>query len=97
MKFRISNELWAKNVLLHASVRISYFIDCLDSCKCRSNGAYSRSGGKNVNAQGYCEYWCSFGGTCGDGIGYKKGQDCRGCKNRGKTSILSWSMVEEIK
>ena len=36
---------------------------CPESCKCQKGD--STDGGKEVDAEGYCNYFCSKGGYCG--------------------------------
>jgi len=65
---------------------------CPADCKCMAGGA--GNGGAEVNAQGFCEKYCSpeYSGTryCGTGSDYKKGDfvDCTGCAqaNAGTTT-----------
>ena len=63
-----------------------FVIVCPESCKtCKTGGA--GDGGKSVNSEGICEYFCSTGGYCGDGKYYKSGDDCNSCK-QGKSFLV---------
>ena len=67
-----------------------FFIVCPESCKtCKTGGA--GDGGKSVNSEGICEYFCSTGGYCGDGKYYKSGEDCSSCKH-GKSLLVIWTI-----
>ena len=59
-----------------------FYIDCPGTCKtCRSGDHHE--GGKAVDSNGVCGYFCSSKNYCGDGIAYKSGIDCTKC-NQGK-------------
>ena len=65
-------------------------IACPESCKCKSGGA--EDGGKPVNSEGRCDYFCSPGGYCGDAQHYKtNGIDCTLCK-QGKSLLVIWTI-----
>jgi len=52
---------------------------CFPKCKvCKPGG--SSDGGKPLNADGACEYFCSKNGYCGTGKYYKTGINCNECK-----------------
>ena len=55
---------------------------CPESCKCLSGGA--ADGGREIDGSGYCKYYCSYGGRCGDGAAYTVGNfiDCTKCKKK---------------
>ena len=61
------------------TIHVLYKIGCPKSCKnCKNGGS---GGGKPVNSDGVCEYFCSPKGYCGTGNAYKRGDDCSSCKS----------------
>lgn len=62
--------------------------NCPETCKCLSGGA--SDGGKEVNAMGYCNYYCSEGGYCGENGWYEHGNfiDCTECLAGNKPSCV---------
>ena len=67
---------------------------CTKSCKCASGA--SGDGGKDVNTQKYCEYFCSNNGFCGDGEIYKSGTDCTSCKGKNLSKMIFNDLVDNI-
>ena len=61
---------------------------CPETCKCLSGGAHA--GGKEVNAAGYCNYYCSEAGYCGEDGCYETESfiDCTGCAAGNKPSSV---------
>ena len=66
---------------------IVFVIACPDSCKtCKAGGA--EDGGKSLNSEGRCDYFCSTGGYCGDAQHYQtNGIDCTLCEE-GKSLLV---------
>ena len=65
-------------LIAKSNIEIMIIIACPANCKtCKTGGA--TDGGKPVNSEGICEYFCSPGGYCGYGPYYKSGVDCNSC------------------
>merc|ERR1712198_359745 len=60
---------------------------CPKDCEtCQPGG--EDDGGKALNSNNTCEYFCSKGGYCGDEDGYKKdGVNCSVCKEESSSTI----------
>ena len=66
-------------------------LECGPHCKCKPGSVID--GGKEVNEHGYCEFYCSTYGHCGDGTQFKTGTDCTACKMSGKKLVVWWQLL----
>ena len=55
---------------------------CHHGCQCRAGSIGDKSGGDDIDDEGYCRNWCrSRHYTCGHTQAHIDGIDCRGCNN----------------
>ena len=73
------------------------FLGCRNHCKCADGSHELDAGGKPVNADGYCFFYCSPGGFCGDGEAFIEhnmdhGTDCSACNIDNEGSISDYDL-----
>ena len=54
---------------------------CHHGCQCRAGSIGDKSGGDDIDDEGYCRNWCSPYYYCGHTKAYIDGIDCRGCNS----------------